>query len=383
MAKARFYAVNLLSELDAPGEYYIDRANNTLYYKPTSPLQPSDEIVLSNMSTVVTATGVSGVSLNGLRINYGSQHNLQWKSVTDSKITNCDLGLSGGDAVSVNGAQVHMLNTTIRWAGCRGLGISGGDPKTLTPANIVVENTTIEKFSSWKRTYTPGLSWSGVGNVYRGNLIKDGPHTAAQGGGNDNWFEGNTIDTIAYEVDDSGAWYSGRSWAKRNNTLIGNTFRNINNVVKTYLGSPSVQAIYNDDELSGNTFLNNTFIDCHCGLFIGGGRHHVAKYNKFIRCGTPVHLDDRGLTWQKEYCEPPNGHFWVELKSLNYTNPPYSTRYPDVLTIASDHPCTPVRNVVSDNEYCGSKVFTDASKYNIGKWYSTFENNKENSALCS
>jgi len=75
----------------------------------------------------------------------------------------------------------------------------------------------------------PGLGWSGVGNTYRRNVVRNGPHTAAEGGGNDNLFDGNYFDTLAYEVDDTGAWYAGRSWAKRNNTLINNVFVNVTN----------------------------------------------------------------------------------------------------------------------------------------------------------
>jgi len=224
--------------------------------------------------------------------------------------------------MSVSGERIQVFNNTAVEIGCKGFVINGGDTKTLARGDIVVEGNHIEAFSQWKRTYMPALSWNGVGNTYRHNTLRNGPHTAAQGGGNDNIFDGNYFDTLTYEVDDTGAWYSGRTWAKRNNTLINNVFVNVTNKVKTYLGAPSVQAVYNDDQLSGNIFRNNTFIDCHCGVFIGGGRHHVVEHNRFIRTETPVHVDARGLKWQKEYCEPPDGHFWVELNSLNYKQPP-------------------------------------------------------------
>ena len=42
----------------------------------------------------------------------------------------------------------------------------------------------------------------------------------------------------------------------------------------------------------------------------------------------------------------------VELEALNYTEPPYSSKYPELLTIYSDSPCVPVHNVVADNMYC-------------------------------
>lgn len=55
--------------------------------------------------------------------------------------------------------------------------------KTLTRGNNVLQNSLITKWSNWKRTYNPGLSWGGVGNTYRHNTIHDGPHAGILGGG--------------------------------------------------------------------------------------------------------------------------------------------------------------------------------------------------------
>ena len=60
------------------------------------------------------------------------------------------------------------------------------------------------------------------------------------------------------------------------------------------LGYPSVQAIYLDDQLSGWTVVNNTFIDCQKGVFVGGGRNTWVAGNRFFNCDTAVHLDNRG-----------------------------------------------------------------------------------------
>ena len=52
--------------------------------------------------------------------------------------------------------------------------------------NNVLQNSLITKWSNWKRTYTPRLSWGGVGNTYHHNAILDGPHAGILGGGESN-----------------------------------------------------------------------------------------------------------------------------------------------------------------------------------------------------
>ena len=140
----------------------------------------------------------------------------------------------------------------------------------------------------------------------------------------------------------------------------------------------STSAIYFDDQLSGDIAYNNTFIDVDLGILMGGGRSHHVFNNTFIRCPTAVHLDDRGLTWQKQYCAP-GGIFDQELVAVNYTKPPFSTHYPQLPTVFSDNPCVPVHNVISDNRYCGPAgvKFLSVNVSQVEAWHSTAENNNE------
>ena len=107
-------------------------------------------------------------------------------------------------------------------------------------------------------------------------------------------FEGNTLDHLGYEVDDSGAFYTGRQWQERGNVVRGNTFSNIRAQVPTYLGYPSVQGLYLDDQMSGYTIYNNTFKAVQTGIMIGGGRRNHVKWNHFEDCDTGIEFDNRG-----------------------------------------------------------------------------------------
>jgi parallel beta-helix repeat protein len=56
--------------------------------------------------------------------------------------------------------------------------------------------------------------------------------------------------------------------------------------------------------MSGWTIVNNTFIDCQKGIFVGGGRKNVILNNYFENVDTALHLDDRGDSWENEACRP-------------------------------------------------------------------------------
>ena len=65
--------------------------------------------------------------------------------------------------------------------------------------------------------------------------------------------------------------------------------------------------------MSGYTIHDNLFENCYVGSFIGGGRRNKVYSNKYINCTrSAVHVDDRGLTWQKAECSPV-GHYTVNI----------------------------------------------------------------------
>jgi len=68
--------------------------------------------------------------------------------------------------------------------------------------------------------------------------------------------------------------------------LRNNTFRRVRQEDKTFLGYPSVQAIYLDDQMSGWLIEGNTVIDAQMGIMVGGGRDTIVK----VRTVTLIHL---------------------------------------------------------------------------------------------
>lgn len=381
--KTRYYVVNALSELDADGEYYIDRDTKKLYFQPPGgKLDPSDLVVLSNLTSAIQVRNTSDVHFQGLDVHYAKQVNIDMGApgleVNDSSILNCSVGASGDTAVAVVGYRNRVADNLAVGMGCQGLSVDGGSYETLEHANNVIENNHIEAFSQWKRTYMPGVAWHGVGSVYRRNTFKDGPHNAAWGSGNDNLFEENLFENCTYEAADSAAWYQWNSWVQRNNTLRRNTFKHIRNIVEIHWGSRMINAVYDDDQQSGNTIEDNEFYDCDTGVFIAGGRDHKVTGNRFVHVDLPVHIDDRG-SWQLD-CQPPDGKFWQQMNALNYQSPPYALEYPELLHI--DRPCVPQYNVLANNIWCGGLNFTDFNTSIAELWNVTLLNNTEQPAAC-
>jgi hypothetical protein len=130
------------------------------------------------------------------------------------------------------------------------------------------------------------------------------------------------------------------------------------------------QAIYLDDQMSGWTIVNNTFIDCQKGVFVGGGRKtHVAN-NYFHNVDTALHLDDRGLGWQSSSCKP-SGDDYINAKA--FAQLPSWASY----NITLDHYCTPVYNVFQDNTCCDCQAVSDFTEAQAALWLSAYRNNTE------
>ena len=67
---------------------------------------------------------------------------------------------------------------------------------------------------------------------------------------------------------------------------------------------------------------NNTFINCHAGSFIGGGRRNQVLNNTYYNCSLAVHVDNRGMTWQADECKEVSPHYnyitWSRWKCAFY-----------------------------------------------------------------
>ena len=72
----RYYALNVLEELDQPGEWCLDRNNGILYFWPPAPLTTGSTFVSILQDPLISLQGASHITLEGLRVGFtrGTRH---------------------------------------------------------------------------------------------------------------------------------------------------------------------------------------------------------------------------------------------------------------------------------------------------------------------
>ncbi|MFT5155370.1 MAG: hypothetical protein ACI841_005382, partial [Planctomycetota bacterium] len=206
----------------------------------------------------------------------------------------------------------------------------------------------------FQRTYAPGIGAGGCGQIVRSNCIHDAPHNAVHYRGNEHLFERNEIYRVVMETGDSGAFYTGRDWTSQGNILRHNYIHDLGGGHATHVNT---MGVYLDDCDSGDRVEGNIFLRAGRAIMIGGGRSNAVINNLVIDCPIGLHIDARGMTW-KQWNDPKSTSWNLEAKAqaLDYLNPPWSERYPQLAAIMSDSPREPLHNRIKRN------VFVNCSK---------------------
>ena len=328
----RYYVRNLLEELDAPGEWFLDKGTWMLYFWPPEPIEEGE---------------VRAPALENL-VDIG--WNAAWITLRGFTLEGCD-----GSAVSVSGAQdcliagntVHATGGRLGPAGisvsrgCRcgvvgndvfdvcntGISLSGGDTDKLTPGEHYAENNYVHHVGLLNG-HGLGISMRGVALRASHNLIHDITRCGIFGGGADCIIEYNHIRHVNLMTEDTGGRYGGGCWHLRG-TVIRYNF------VHDTLGyghrgdrwiSPHYSwGIYLDDDQSythvyGNVVARTPSGGCH----IHAGRNNLIENNIFI--------DNTGPQIQYSGHDPASSVVAGHLKAFEQAqkNPAYQAKYPAI-----------------------------------------------------
>jgi hypothetical protein len=352
-----FYAFNLLSELDRPGEWYLDRKAGLLYFWPPDGAGglAAGHPTVSLIDTLIAMRDVAHVTIRGFTLEACRGTAVTIDQGTADRVAGCVIRNTGAWAVRIGRSkQCGVLGCDITDTGLGGVSLEGGDRKTLTPAGLYAENNHIYHYSRWTRMYQAGIACQGVGNRVAHNLIHDAPHEAIGYGGNDHVIEFNEIHSVCYESNDAGAIYSGRNWSHRGTVIRNNYMHHVNG----FRGKGCV-GVYFDDILSGQSIVGNVFYKVTRAAFIGGGRDNVVENNIFVDCRPAVHIDARGMGLKYDYGA--TTHQPLRLKEMPYQQSPWKEHYPELVGMLEDEPGKPKNNRVVRNICVGGR-WDDVSK---------------------
>lgn len=303
----RYFFQNALEELDAPGEWYLDKRAQTLYFWPPSPMANAEVRIPKLESFIRLTKDTKHITIRGLHFTGCNGTAILVENSEHCTIAACTLthvGAFHGSGININGGKNNTaVGNDISYTGNAGIGISGGDKIKLTSANNVADNNHIHHVGAIQKN-GPGISLNGVGNKATHNLIHHCPRMAIQFGGNNLVIEYNHMHHTVLETQDGGAVYTGgRDWISSRGTKLRYNF--IHDTIGVGQGKDGLHwphftwGIYMDDNAGGLDITHNIVArSARAGLHLHNGRDHLIENNIFVD-GGERQVEFNG--WKKEH----------------------------------------------------------------------------------
>ncbi|MBN2295278.1 MAG: right-handed parallel beta-helix repeat-containing protein [Pirellulales bacterium] len=346
--KHRFYALHVFEELDSPGEYYLDRDNQKLYFWPPGDVAKQPVRLTLCTKPLLSAEHASHLVVRDLTFENARGLGLRMVSCCDCRVENCMVRNMGQNGMSLAGTRVEAVGCEVTQTASCGISVYGGNRKTLTPGECSVRDCHIHHVGRLNWNGGRGIAIHGCGNRMANNLIHHAPTGAVAYGGNEHVLELNEIHDVCILYSDVGVFYTGRDWSSRGNVVRWNYIHDISNNA----GHGS-SAIYFDDCDSGDTALGNiVFGGVKRGVLLGGGRDNIIHGNIFIDLPQGIFVDargPRGITLDK----PGSWNLLEKCKQVDYLSPLWKKRYPRLAKVMDEEPLLPMGNSMHNNIMIG------------------------------
>lgn len=360
------FAQNLLEELDAPGEYYIDRASGMLYLIPNAAFLSGqgDATVTMLKEPMIRTEGASHIRFEELVMEYGRDTAAIILGGSDIVIEHAEIRnfANGGVLINAPGRYQYdgvdhdlsgrghaVVSSHLQHIGGTAVTLNGGDKTTLEPGNNSVRNSHIHDFAYYHKAYNPAVLFSGVGNQAIGNEIHDAPHPGIILYGNDHLIEYNNIYDICKEFQDLGAIYmnAGMVPEERGTIVRRNYFHHIGE------DKHGVEGIYPDNMTMDMTIEENVFYKMgNSAIKSNTGAYIHTSNNIFV--DTFVPYDNYEMFMSKEPGNRVDRDYmpaWLDVfeRYDNFEGTPYAEKYPELLTFFEEDRYFPTTNTFENN----------------------------------
>jgi len=278
LTNMNYYVYNLIEELDAENEYFIDRDTNKLYLIPYQShvtdgrWKNEDKIQIPILSTqMFLFTGAKYIKLENLNMENSLGYMVDIIEGTEHiTVYGCDISNSSGTGVAVENGTYHITVQSCDIHGTNtGVSLGGGNIHDLIPAYNLMDNCRV--FSTTGTAYSVNHKAYWIEATH--NEIFDTHHHAVNLlGGAHLIFQYNEVyDALGDRQGDAGYIYQGRVSHSVDNVISDNYFH--------AEGFQGMGFIYLDDHIPGFTIERNIFYKCGRPLFVHGGERNFFNNN--------------------------------------------------------------------------------------------------------
>ena len=337
-----WWAVNLLEEIDQPGEWSLDFQTQRLYWWPPEGWRERELALADLAEPAIRVEKASNLKIEGLSLAHGLSNGIEIREGQMITVAACLVkNFAGSGVVVQKGSQVTVQSCDLNDLGQSGIVLSGGERATLKPCGHVADNNHIQRVGVIKKTYAPGIlvgiygAGDAVGCRVSHNFIHNVPHAGIQYGGNDHLFEYNEISQAVLTSDDMGAFYTTNDWTSCGNTLRYNFVHH----------SPRAISFYMDDGDGGDTIFGNVSYEMQAGPAVCGGHYNIVRNNLVAHCKRGLFVDARGIArkYDKE------SSLFKKLCAVPFNKAPWTERFPYLKDLPESDTRLPQGNLITGN----------------------------------
>lgn len=303
----RFFVENLLEELDTPGEWYLDRAENMLYFMPPEGEAPDDDVTVPVLDTLIQFRGdaakdasVSHITVRGFTLAESQAGLVSMTAADHCTVAACDIKHSGGTAISL-GSHCHhnrIIGCDVHHVGGSAVVINGRvdweHRYEGQPNNNLISNNHVHHVGEYGDAWGAICIWPGCGgnstydNVISHNLVHDTPRQGITFNGMRNTVEYNHVHHTNQEQSDTGAIGMGSRDIYERGSVV--RFNYVHDTGGYNMLKPGVWeyphycwGVYLDDYTSGVYVYGNIIVRTYLGgVMIHGGQDNVVENNIIV-----------------------------------------------------------------------------------------------------
>lgn len=229
----RYYVFNIAEELDAPGEYYIDRENSVLYYYPSESFNKNSRAGISQLGAdLVSISNASYINFEGIKFLESRESGIVMNNCSDINVSDYEVSNIGKNGVMINNCKNIVFDGGKIYNIARvGFNIAETINNELTESGNILKNSEVYRCSRASGGTVSAIILAGVGNKILDCRIHDCPSTAIGMSGLKHLIQDSEFYNFCEYISDWGVIYIGRSWAYYGNTIKNNYFHDIDKKV--------------------------------------------------------------------------------------------------------------------------------------------------------